>query len=337
MVFRVDSPGGSAVASEVIRQEMARTAEKLPVVVSMAGVAGSGGYWIACGAQRIVACPSTLTASIGVFGGHLNMDQFWADKLGVTFGRMDKGANANLYGDLEDWTDPQRAIIDRQLDRIYSSFVERVASSRKMSPEAVDAVGRGRVYTGVQGASKGLVDVVGGFDVALAEARQLAGLTPDAPVHLVDFPKVVPWWQRLAQRGREEEATVEAASQSLRQGWGTGARAPGRGGCRRSTCSDAPLPAGMSDPDAAAVRPSVVTLPERPPSGVITLLDFFVIRFPRIPEAVWRERLGAGKVWAADGPCRGGRAVPAAARAVLPAGGRARAAGSYRPRARVVR
>jgi protease IV len=225
-IFRIDSPGGSAVASEVVRQEMARTAEQMPVVVSMAGLAASGGYWITCGAQRIVACPSTLTASIGVFGGHLNMDEFWADSLGVTFGRLDRGANANIYGDLEDWSDAQRAVVDRQLDRIYDAFVERVASSRKMTPEAVDAIGRGRVFTGTQAATRGLVDVVGGFDDALAEARRLAGITPGAPVQLVDFPKLVPWWQQLAQRGREEQTAVRDASDVLQQWWRTGVATP---------------------------------------------------------------------------------------------------------------
>jgi protease-4 len=110
VVFRVDSGGGSAVASEIIRQEMIRTAEEIPVVVSMSNVAGSGGYWIACGAQRIVADPGTITGSIGVYVGHLNTSGFYRNKLGVTFGRLDRGVNANIYGELEDWTDEQRAV-----------------------------------------------------------------------------------------------------------------------------------------------------------------------------------------------------------------------------------
>ncbi len=225
-VFRVDSPGGSAVASEVIRQEMVRTAEQIPVVVSMASVAASGGYWVSCGAQRIVASPATITASIGVFGGHLNLDEFWSEKLGVTFGKLDHGTHANLYGELEDWNDDQRAIIDRQLDRIYDAFVQRVSDGRGMQTQQVDAIGRGRVFTGLQASTNGLVDVVGGFDAALAEARQLAGIAPDAPVQLVDFPRVLPWWQRLAQKGREEEITVRSAAESLRQWWETGVVTP---------------------------------------------------------------------------------------------------------------
>ncbi len=226
VVFRVDSPGGSAVASEVIRQEMARTAETIPVVVSMASLAASGGYWVTCGTQRIVACPSTLTASIGVFGGHINMDGLWSDKLGVTFGRIDRGPNANLYGDLEDWTEPQRAVINHQLDRIYTAFLERVAESRKMTTEQVHAMAEGRVFTGVQAQERGLVDVVGGFDQALVEARVAAGLAPDAPIQLVDFPKVLPWWQQLAQRGRHEETAVRQVETAIEGWWQTGVANP---------------------------------------------------------------------------------------------------------------
>ena len=210
VVFRIDSPGGSAVASEIIRQEMMRTAEEIPVVVSMSNVAGSGGYWITCGAQRIVADPGTITASIGVFAGHLNTSGFWANKLGVTYGRVDAGLNANIYGELEDWTDEQRAVVDRMLDRIYDDFVARVSESREMSPEEVDAIGRGRVFTGVQALENGLVDVLGGFDVALAEAKRLAGIEPDARVRLVEYPRVLPWWRQFAKKRAGEDAALRA-------------------------------------------------------------------------------------------------------------------------------
>ena len=218
VIFRIDSPGGSAVASEVIRQEMARTAEKIPVVVSMSNVAGSGGYWITCGAKRIVADPATLTASIGVFAGHLNMDRFWSDKLGVTFGRMDRGANANIYGELENWTDEQRAVIDRMLDRIYEQFVRRVAESRGMTPEQVDAVGRGRVFTGEQALEKGLVDELGGFDTALAAAKKLAGIPEDQAVRLVDYPRQKPLWQRIVERQEEQAAVLRTLRRAFEEG-----------------------------------------------------------------------------------------------------------------------
>jgi protease-4 len=222
VVFRVDSPGGSAVASEVIRQEMVRTAEEIPVVVSMSNLAASGGYWISCGAHRIVADPGTLTGSIGVYMGHLNSSGFYGNKLGVTFGRLDRGANANLYGELEDWTDEQRALIDRMLDRIYDDFLDRVSAARDMTREEVDEIGRGRVFTGVQGWENGLVDVVGGFDEALVEAKKLAEIEPDAEVQLVDFPRVLPWWQQLA-KNRSGEAAIAKRLDALEHWLATGA------------------------------------------------------------------------------------------------------------------
>lgn len=228
VIFRVDSPGGSALASEIIRQEMARTAETIPVVVSMSNVAGSGGYWITCGAQKIVAEPGTITGSIGVLTGHLNMERFWNDKLGVTFGKADFGANANIYGSLEDWNDQQRAIVDRTLDRIYDRFVNLVADSRDMTWDEVDAIGRGRVFTGVQGLENGLVDVLGGFDTALDEAKKLAGIEADADVRLVDYPVARPWWQQLIAHRSDEEAAMLAVVEEMERFMSTGVvRLPG--------------------------------------------------------------------------------------------------------------
>jgi protease-4 len=222
VVFRVDSPGGSAVASEIIRQEMVRTAAEVPVVVSMGNVAASGGYWISCGAQRIVAEPVTLTGSIGVFAGHLNTSGFWSEKLGVTYGRLDRGANANIYGELEDWTDAQRAIVDRILDRIYDDFLERVSASRGMAVADVDAVGRGRVFTGAQALENGLVDVLGGFDEALAEAKKLAEIDPEARVQLVHFPRKLPWWQELSKHRGSDQVGLEAKAEFLERWLATG-------------------------------------------------------------------------------------------------------------------
>ncbi|MEE4274059.1 MAG: signal peptide peptidase SppA [Thermoanaerobaculales bacterium] len=210
VVFRIDSPGGSALASEIIRQEMERTAEEIPVVVSMSNVAGSGGYWITCGAQKIIADPGTITGSIGVLTGHLNMESFYGDKLGITFGKADFGANANIYGGLEDWNDEQRAIVDRTLDKIYHRFVTLVSESRSMTWDEVDAIGRGRVFTGEQAVENGLIDAVGGFGLALDEARKLAGIDADARVRLVDFPKAVPWWQQLMNKKSDEQVAMES-------------------------------------------------------------------------------------------------------------------------------
>ncbi len=222
VVFRIDSPGGSALASEVIRQEMARTAEKLPVVVSMVNVAGSGGYWITCGANAIVSDPATLTASIGVFGGHLDMSGFFTDKLGVTFGRMQRGENADIYGSLQPWTDAQRAVVNRMLDRIYAQFKSNVAASRGMTVDEVETMAEGRVFTGEQAKEKNLVDSLGGFDDALAKAKELAGIAPEAKVSLVDFPQPMPFWQRFLQHRQPDQEELRGVVKALDQWWATG-------------------------------------------------------------------------------------------------------------------
>ena len=210
VIFRINSPGGSAVASEIIRAEMVRTAKEIPVVVSMGDVAASGGYWITCGAKRIVADPGSITASIGVFGGHLAMARFWEDKLGITWGKLDGAPNAAIYGSLDPWTPEQKAAVQKFLDRIYDRFLQNVSASRNMPRDAVDAIGRGRVFTGEQAKERGLVDSLGGFDAALVVARELAGVKPDAPVDLTFYPKARSFWQRLLERSEDSDARVEA-------------------------------------------------------------------------------------------------------------------------------
>jgi protease-4 len=210
VVFRINSGGGSAVASEIIRAEMVKTAKKIPVVVSMGDVAGSGGYWITCGAKRVLADPGTITASIGVLTGHLAMSRFWEDKLGITWGRLDSAPNAAIFGELEPWTPEQQKVVQSFLDRIYADFLQRVSASRNMTREQVDAIGRGRVFTGEQAKERGLVDALGGFDEALAEAKKLAGLKSDAPVELTFYPRARSIWQRLMDRNDDAEARMLA-------------------------------------------------------------------------------------------------------------------------------
>jgi protease-4 len=204
VIFRINSPGGSAVASEIIRAEMVKTAEKVPVVVSMGDVAASGGYWITCGANAVVAAPGTITASIGVFGGHLAMSKFWEEKLGITWGRLDGAPNAAIYDSLDAWTPEQRQVVDRWLVRIYDAFLDRVTTARKLSREEVDAVGRGRVFTGAQAVGTGLLDELGGFDAAVAKARELAGLEPGAAVELQFYPKRRNLLETLLERDRDD-------------------------------------------------------------------------------------------------------------------------------------
>jgi len=200
VIFRINSPGGSAVASEVIRAEMTKTAMKIPVVVSMGDVAASGGYWITCGAKKIVADPGTITASIGVFSGHLDMTKFWDDKIGVTWGRINMTPNGSMFSSVDSWTPEQRKSVQAFLDRIYDAFLERVSSSRKLTRRQVDDIGRGRVYTGEQAKERRLVDELGTFEDALAAAKELAGLKQDARVALTFYPESRTFFQRIMDK-----------------------------------------------------------------------------------------------------------------------------------------
>ncbi|MBX6367672.1 MAG: signal peptide peptidase SppA [Rhodospirillales bacterium] len=188
IIFRVDSPGGSAVASETIWRETIR-AQKAgkPVIVSMGDYAGSGGYYVAAGASKIVAQPGTLTGSIGVIAGKVVTRAMW-EKLGIAWDWVGYGENAGMFSLIEDFTPEQRQRFEAGLDNVYEIFKTRVAAGRRMTSEEVEAVAKGRVWTGEEAMAKGLVDALGGYGTALALAREAAGLAPDAPVELVSFP-----------------------------------------------------------------------------------------------------------------------------------------------------
>jgi protease-4 len=188
ILFRVDSPGGSAVASETIWREVvrARKAGK-PVVVSMGDVAGSGGYYIAAAADKIVAHPATLTGSIGVVAGKVLTAKAWA-KLGVTWEAVQVGENAGMFSPIEDYSPEGKERFEAFLDAVYAGFKDRVAQGRNMSPEAVEAVAKGRVWSGEDAKARGLVDALGGYDVTLRLAKEAAQIPADAPVALKIYP-----------------------------------------------------------------------------------------------------------------------------------------------------
>ncbi len=189
IVFRIDSGGGSAVASETIRRALARAREAgKPVIVSMGNTAASGGYWIAMDADRIVAEPGTLTGSIGVFGGKFVTRGFWT-LLGVHWGEIDAGANAGLWSSQSPYGQAGHARIDAMLDRIYATFTQKVAAARKLPVATVEDMAQGRVWTGAQAVSRGLVDELGGLETAMAAARKAAGIAADAPVRIAPFPR----------------------------------------------------------------------------------------------------------------------------------------------------
>src|SRR3954453_16323078 len=181
IVFRVDSPGGSAVASDSIWREVAgaRDAGK-PVVVSMGAVAGSGGYYVACGADEIIAEPGTLTGSIGVLGGKPVVTGL-TDRLGLRYDAVQRGAHARASSPHVPYDDSARERLEAMLDKVYDDFTSRVAQGRRMPREAVHDVARGRVWTGADAARNGLVDTLGGMREAVRIARLRAGRPPGPP------------------------------------------------------------------------------------------------------------------------------------------------------------
>jgi protease-4 len=182
VVLRVESPGGSAVASEVIWREVSRLRESgKPVVVSMGDVAASGGYYIACPAEVIVALPATLTGSIGVLGGKLVVDGL-LERVGVNTGRVQRGARAFMYSFRGGFSEDERARFAVTIDAVYNDFVGKVAAGRNRPVAEIEAVARGRVWTGRDAAEAGLVDELGGLRDAVRIARERANLPEDAPV-----------------------------------------------------------------------------------------------------------------------------------------------------------
>jgi protease-4 len=189
ILLRIDSPGGSAVASETIWREVVRAREHgKPVIASMGDVAGSGGYYIAAPADKIVAEPATLTGSIGVLAGKLVIAELLR-KLGVTDDSAQTGANAGMFSVFADFSPAGRERLETFLDVIYRGFKERVASGRHLTDEQVEAAAKGRVWSGEDAKGKGLVDELGGYDVALRLAREAAKIPADKKFKLVVFPR----------------------------------------------------------------------------------------------------------------------------------------------------
>lgn len=188
IVLRVDSPGGSVTGSETIWREVNRLRDAgTPVVASMGAVAASGGYYVSMGADAIVANASTITGSIGVVTGKLVAREL-KDRLGVGSDSVRTNENADAWSINQPFTDEQRAHVEAEADLFYADFIERVAQGRKLSVEAVDAVARGRVWTGADALERGLVDELGGLRTAINRAKVLAGHDEDDEVRIVSYP-----------------------------------------------------------------------------------------------------------------------------------------------------
>jgi protease-4 len=193
IVLRVDSPGGSVTASETIWREVKKARERgKPVVASMGAVAASGGYYVSMGADAIVANPGTITGSIGVVTGKL-VARDLKDRLGVGSDAVRTNANADAWSVNAPFTPEQHAQVEAEADLFYNDFVQRVAQGRHLSVEAVEAVARGRVWTGADALDHGLVDELGGLRAAVRRAKVLAGLDENAKVRLVGYPGSSVW------------------------------------------------------------------------------------------------------------------------------------------------
>jgi protease-4 len=188
VVLRVDSPGGSGSASDLIWREVVRLNQAKPVVVSMASLAASGGYYVACPAATIVANPGTITGSIGVFVLLFDISELYA-KIGVSKEIIKRGKLADLFSTFRGRTEEEMALLEKLVKGFYQGFIEKVAQGRKMSVEEVDAIGRGRVWTGRQAKEKGLVDELGGLRRAIDLAKEKIGLDPQDRVRVISLPR----------------------------------------------------------------------------------------------------------------------------------------------------
>jgi protease-4 len=213
VILRVDSPGGSGTASDVIWREVELTKKVKPVVVSMGDVAASGGYYVAMGSDAIVAQPATITGSIGVFGGKFSMGGLY-EKIGLTKEVLKRGRHADLFDEYRPWTEAERAHVHEMMARFYTRFVAKAAEGRKKSYEDIDAVAQGRVWTGAAALEQGLVDKLGGMDVALALAKERARIPAGQDVELVVLPEKKGLLETFLER--QEEGLETALPRDVR-------------------------------------------------------------------------------------------------------------------------
>lgn len=202
IIVRVDSPGGSAVGSDIIWHELVKARAEKPVVISMSGLAGSGGYWLSLGGHRIIAQPQTLTGSIGVIAGKFSFAGLM-EKLGLTADKLVIGKNADSFSPYRSFTPEERKILREEIGYIYEQFLERVATARNLPLEEVERLGRGRVWTGRQARDLKLVDDLGGLFQAMEAARELAGIPAETELRLVVWPARRSLWDLILGRKAE--------------------------------------------------------------------------------------------------------------------------------------
>jgi len=196
IVLRIDSPGGSYVASDTIYDQIRRARKSKPVVASLKDVAASGGYFVALAADRIIASPGTLTGSVGVVGGKVVAAEL-LKTLGVATDPIEVGEHAGMWRMTRPFTDEERRRVEAMFDRAYLDFTQKVGEARKLTPAEVDQVARGRVWTGEDALKQKLIDGEGDYVAAIAAAKQLAGIATDAKVTVETFPESKAPWQML--------------------------------------------------------------------------------------------------------------------------------------------
>src|SRR5580698_493816 len=214
IILRVDSGGGSVVGSEVIRREVELANNVKPVVVSMSDVAASGGYWISVPARTIVADPDTITGSIGVLIGKFNVSGLY-NLLGISTDSIATSDNASLFSEQQNFSPAQRAYIEKSLQETYEQFTKGVAVGRKMTVEAVDKVGKGRVWSGSQAKELGLVDELGGLDRAIEVAKDLAKIPASESVRIERYPRQKSFLQQLLEREKDQLSESESIESFL--------------------------------------------------------------------------------------------------------------------------
>lgn len=217
IVIRVDSPGGSGLASDIIWHAVDEARQKKPVVISMGDVAASGGYYISAPASKIVAEPSTITGSIGVVAGKPVVKGLY-DWLGITNEYVMRGKNAGMFRETEKFNDDERKKFEAWINTTYQDFIGKVAKGRNMGLDDVDKIGQGRVWTGAQGKNNKLVDEYGGLDRAVEVAKDLAKIPADKGVQRVIFPYPQTFLQELLNSGSDDESASSETQQLRQQG-----------------------------------------------------------------------------------------------------------------------
>jgi protease-4 len=217
ILFRVDSPGGSYVASDAIWREVVRARQAgKPVIVSMGNLAGSGGYFVAMAADKIVAEPGTITASIGVLGGKMLTSGLW-DKVGLSWDEVHQGENATMFTGTQDYTPAEWARFEAWLDRVYVDFTNKVADGRKLSKDKVLEIAKGRIWSGQDAKNLGLVDELGGYDTALKLAKRAAGVPADEEVRVVVYPRPKGFLESELGWRSPDNSEKEAVGQTMAQ------------------------------------------------------------------------------------------------------------------------